>query len=259
MGEHLNIVVQQQQMLAVSKLRAKIVDGREVERSLIPHHLAAGKPAGDGLVVGLGSGVGGVILDDDDLKVIVPGVLVQAGQAAVQVVGVVLVGDQHADKRAACQLIPHLERPRRVGHCHGAAGQAEALQLGVDSPLPRRDGVGLGLHACGGGPCVAAPDIQHLFDMLDALCLLSQAQDQVVVLSTVKLLGLVGTGSIQQRSAEHRQMGDKVHPAQVVGRKIRLKVVTAQLFQIRREYDLVTIDKVRTRVLDGLHNLEKGV
>ena len=95
--------------------------------------------------------------------------------------------------------------------------------------------------------------------MLDALCLLSQAQDQVVVLRTVKLLGLVGPGSIQQRSTEHRQMGDKVHPAQVVGRKIRLKVVTAQLFQIRREYDLVTIDKVSTRVLDVLHNLEKGV
>ena len=122
MGEHLNIVIQQQQMLAVGKLRAKIVDGREVERALVPHHPAAGKPAGDGLVVGLGGGVGGVILDDDDLKVIVPGVLVQAGQAAVQVVGVVLVGDQHTDKRAACQLIPHLERPRRVGHCHGAAG-----------------------------------------------------------------------------------------------------------------------------------------
>ena len=246
-------------MLAVSELRTKIVDGREVERPLIPHHLAAGKPAGDGLVVGLGGGVGGVILDDDNLKVIVPGVLVQAGQAAVQVVGVVLVGDQHADKRAACQLIPHLERPRRVGHCHGAAGQAEALQLGVDSPLPRRDGVGLGLHACGGGPGVTAPDIKHLFDMLDTLCLLSQTQDQVVVLRTVKLLGLVGPGSIQQRSAEHRQMGDKVHPAQVIGRKIGLEVVTAQLFQIRREYDLVTIDKVRTRVLDVLHNLEKGV
>ena len=95
--------------------------------------------------------------------------------------------------------------------------------------------------------------------MLDVLCLLSQAQDQVVVLSTVKLLGLVGTGSVQQRAAEHRQMGDKVHPAQVIGRKIGLEVVAAQLFQIRREYDLVTIDKVRTRVLDGLHNLEKGV
>ena len=246
-------------MLAVSKLRAKIVDGREVERPLIPHHLAARKAAGDSLIIGLGGGVGGVILDDDDLKVIVPGVLVQAGQAAVQVVGVVLVGDQHTNERAACQLIPHLERPRRVGHGHGAAGQAKALQLGVDSPLPRRDGVGLGLHACGGGPCVAAPDIQHLFDMLDALCLLGQAQDQVVVLRTVKFFRFVCTGSVQQRSAEHRQMGDKVHPAQVVGRKIRLKVVTAQLFQIRREYDLVTIDKVSTRVLDVLHNLEKGV
>ena len=43
---------------------------------------------------------------------------------------------------------------------------------------------------------------------------MQQFVDQVVVLSTVKLLGLVGTGSIQQRSAEHRQMGDKVYPAQ---------------------------------------------
>ena len=184
--EHLNIVIQQQQVFAVGKLRAKIVDGREVERALVPHHPAARKAAGDSLIIGLGGGVGRVVLDDDDLKIVIPGVFVQARQTAVKVVGVILVGDQHTDERAARQLVPHLERPRRVGHGHGAAGQAKALQLRVDGTLPGCDGVGLGLHARSGGPGVTAPDIKHLFDMLDTLCFFRQAQDQIMVLRTVK-------------------------------------------------------------------------
>src|SRR5699024_8001201 len=63
----------------------------------------------------------------------------------------------------------------------------------------------------------------------------------------------------QQRAAEHRQVGDEVDPAQVVGRKIRLEVVAAELFEVGREHDLVAVDKIRPRILDGLHTGKQGV
>ena len=66
--------------------------------------------------------------------------------------------------------------------------------------------------------------------MLDAMRFFCQPQDQVVVLCAVKLLRLIGSGRIQQRAAEHRQMCDEVHAAQIVRCKIRLEVVAAQLF-----------------------------
>ena len=95
--------------------------------------------------------------------------------------------------------------------------------------------------------------------MLDALCFFGQAQNQIMILCAVKLLGLVGPGGIQQRAAEHGQMGNKVDPAQVVRRKVGLEVVAAQLLQIGGEDNFITVHKIRTGVLDGLHNLEQCV
>ena len=75
------------------------------------------------LVIGKGGGVGGVVLNDNNLKVIVPSVFVQTGQTAVQILHVVLVGNQNADFWVAGQLIPHLERTGGIGHGHGVARQ----------------------------------------------------------------------------------------------------------------------------------------
>ena len=147
--QNFNVIIEQQQMLTLGKRCAKIVDGREIERAfpLKCHDPAGREPVMQRFIVGECRRVGRVVLDDDDLKIVIPGVFVQACQAAVQIIGVVFVRDQHADLRAARQLIPDLERPGRIRHRHGAPQQAEAFELGVDGPLPCCDGVGLGLHA----------------------------------------------------------------------------------------------------------------
>ena len=171
----------------------------------------------------------------------------------------VLVGDQHADKRVRGQFVPQLKRAGRAGHRPRTAGQAHALQVGVDRPLPRRNGVGLGLHARGGRPGVAAPDIENFLDVLDAARLLGQAQQQVMVLRAVKGGVLIRPGRLEQRAGENGQMGDVVVAAQIVGRKIRLEMVAAQFFEIRRQDDLVGIDKVRAGILEGLHRFIQRV
>lgn len=80
-----------------------------------------------------------------------------------------------------------------------------------------------------------------------------------MVLCAVKLFRFIGPGGIQQRAAEHGQMGNEVDPAQVVRRKVGLEVVAAQLLQIGGENDFITIDKIRSGVLYRLHNLEQRV
>ena len=106
---------------------------------------------------------------------------------------------------------------------------------------------------------MAPPDIQHLFDMLDAACFFCQPQNQLMVLRTVKFRVFRRACLLQQRPGKHRQMGDVVAPAQIIRRKIRLEVVAAQLFQILRQHDFVTVHKVRAGVLDGLHTFKQGV
>ena len=68
---HLHVVVQQQQVLALRRLPAKVVDGREVEALFRPgDHFQALVPLLSILIIGKGGRVGGVVLDDDDLEVV---------------------------------------------------------------------------------------------------------------------------------------------------------------------------------------------
>ena len=174
---YLDIVIQQQQVFAVGKLCAKVVDGREIEPALIAHHAAVGKPLRNLRVVALCFGVCGVILDDQHFKIVVARIFIQARQAAVQIVRVVLVGDHHGDPRMSRQLVVQLKCARCAGNGAGFTLQPDALQVGVDGALPRCDGVGLGIHRLGGGAGSGAPDVQTLFDVIDFCCLFGQAQN----------------------------------------------------------------------------------
>ena len=80
-----------------------------------------------------------------------------------------------------------------------------------------------------------------------------------MVLRAVKGGVLIRPGCLEQRAGENGQMGDVVVAAQIVGRKIRLEMVAAQFFEIRRQDDLVGIDKVRAGILEGLHRFIQRV
>ena len=261
MAEYLDIVVQQQQMLALGKARTKVVDGRKVKRPHIGHHPAVGVTLRHGFVVGECFLLFRVIFNDQDFKVIIACVGIQAFQAAVQIVNMVFVGDHHADQRVAGQLVPHLERTGRILHLHGFAGQVQPLELGIDRAHTGRQSIGLRLHARCGGTRMAAPDIEHLFDMGNFIPrgLFGQAQHQVMVLCTIVLTGFICTSTVQQCAGEHRQMGDEVDPAQIVRRKVRLKVVATQLFQIRRKHNLIAVHQLGSLALQGFHALIQRV
>ena len=81
MAEHLDIIVQQQQMLALGKARTKIVDGRKVKRPHISHHPAVGVALRHGFVVFECFLLFRVIFDNQNFKVIIARIGIQAFQA----------------------------------------------------------------------------------------------------------------------------------------------------------------------------------
>ena len=80
-----------------------------------------------------------------------------------------------------------------------------------------------------------------------------------MILCAVKIRVLIRARRVQQLAAEHRQMGDVVDPAQVIGRKIGLKMVAAQLLEIVREDNFVTVHKIRARALYRPYNVIQGI
>ena len=93
--DDLDVIVEQQQVLARRVPAAKIVDAAEVEAALVSHDPRAVIPLRQLFVVGRCGRVGGIVLNDDDLEILVGRFGVDAVQAFFQIVGVVLVGNQN--------------------------------------------------------------------------------------------------------------------------------------------------------------------
>ena len=246
-------------MLSLRLRRAEVVDGRKIKRTFVPQHPAARVGCGQRRVIAFCRRVGRVVLEHEHLKIVVPGIFVKARKAALEVVNMVFVRDQHADERVGRQLVPDLESPRRALHRPGLARQPDPGEVRVDRPLAGRDRVGLGLHAGGRRTGVAAPDIEHFLDVLDPFRLLGQPQQQIVILRALKFQAFPRAGFVEQRTGEAGQVGDVVAAAQIVGREIRLEVVAAELFQRSVEHNFIGIDKIRARLLDDLHTFKQRI
>ena len=143
----------------------KIVDGREVEPAVVGDDAGVFVPFGQLFVVGEGCRVGGVILDNQHLKVFVGGFGVQAVQAFFQVVDVVLVGDQDRHQRLRLVDLPaYMAGAGEFARFHRAAASG-CRQMIRHRLLRRRHHIGLGVRAAAGGRRVYPPVIQHLRDV----------------------------------------------------------------------------------------------
>ena len=220
---HLHVVVQQQQVIPAGVLPAKVVDAGKVEALLrVADHLQAVVALPGFLIIGKGGRVGGVVLDDDNLKVLPAGFGPDAVQALFQIVGVVLVRDEDAYLRVAHDIPLHPVGTGEQAILHGAGASGAGQMVGQRLFGCCRH-IGLGIGAAGGGACVHPPVVQHLRHMGRAAGLFHKAQEQVVVLTAVALRPLPAD-LIPQRLLEHRQVADVVAAQQVVRGVIRLEV-----------------------------------
>ena len=163
--DDLDVVVQQQQILARSVLAAKIVDAAEIEPALVGHDPGAVVAVGQLFVVGRRGGVGGVVLNDDDLKILIGRLGVDAVQAFFQIVGVIFVGDQNRHEGLRLRDVPD-----DVAGAGKAPGLHPALPPG-GGQVVRHSALGglldirLGRCAAAGGCRVYTPVVEHLRDV----------------------------------------------------------------------------------------------
>ena len=239
---HLHVVVQQQQVVAGGILPAKVVDAGKVEPLFrVDDYLQTIVALLCFLIVGKRFRVGGVVLDDNDLKVVPAGLSPEAVQTLLQIVNVVLVGDQDAHLRVAHDVPLHPISAGEQPILHGA-GAAGAGQMICQRLFGRRRHIGLGLRTAGGGTGMHPPVVQHLRHMGRAAGTFQQPQEQVVVLTAIALRAFAAK-LIPQGFFEHRQMADVVAAQQVVRGVVRLEVGRDGPPDALAEQGFVAVDK----------------
>ena len=187
---HFHVVVQQQQVVAGGGFPPKVVEGGKIEALFRVGHHPQPRIAPLGLlIIREGGGVGGVVLNDEDLVVVPFRLRPDAAEAFFQIVGVVLVGDEDAHLGVALdgpfdpvgageQPLLHPAHPARAGQVVGQR------LFGCGSHI------GLRVRAAGGRALMDPPVVEHLRDVGRAAHLLDEAEEEVVVLAAVALRAL---------------------------------------------------------------------
>ena len=260
-GDHLGIIVEQQQVFAGRFLGAKVVQGAVVEAGALPvqHPQVVRVLLLQLFVEAEGAVLLAVVLDDEDLKVRIGGLAVDGIHAGAQICPMVAAGDQDAHLAGLCDGVVGLVEARGVGdHGHVIHRHAHALVVGTQGLHGGFQTVHLGrnvaCHAGGAG----APVIQQVRDVHHLFGLLGQAQVQVIILAAVELRPLVAAHLGQQRGTEHAQVADVVVGAEVVQHIIRLEVVHRQMVDVALKGDLVRIHEVGSLLGDGLCHIPQS-
>ena len=255
--DDLDIVVEQQQVFTRRVLAAEIVDAAEVEPALVGHNAGAVVPVGQALVVVCRGRVGRVVLNDDDLEVFIGRFGVDAVQALLQIIGVILVRDQDRDKRLRFGNIPHhMAGAGEKPGLHPALPPGGGQMVGY-GPLCGLLNIGLGCRAAAGGGRMHAPIVQHLRDVqrfggrVAALHLIHKAQKEIVILCAVTRRAFAAD-RVKQRFFEYGQMADVVDRHQVFGGVVGLEVADTRMLGRFLKQGLIAVGKGHTAFGKGL-------
>ena len=252
-GNDLGIVVEQQQVFAGGFLCTEVVQSTVIEAGALP----CDDPQVPVLLLQLfvaaeGSFFLAVVLDDDDLKVLIGGLVIDGFHTGAQVPGVIAAGDQDADPARLCKGVIRLVKARRArDHGYTVHRDADPLVVSIQCLDCCFQAVGLGRDIAGHAGGAGTPVVQQMRDMHDLVCLFGQAQVKIIVLTAVELRPLVTAHFCQQLCAEHAQVADVVVGTQVVDHVIRLEVVDRQMVDVALKGHLVGIHKVCPLLCDG--------
>ena len=222
--DHLDVVVQQQQVLALRRLCPEVVDRGIVEflPRLVCHHPDPPVPL-QLPVVFKRLQIPAVVLDDDDLPVAVCTLFPDGVNALPQVAHVVHVRDHDADQRLPLDRVLNLigGNQRRV---LDLSLQPAPLQVLPQRRPRRRHRIRFRRDVRRRAVRVAPPVVQHHRHVHDLLRLLRQPQNQVVVLASLKPFPEAAPGLFHQFPAERREVAYIVVASQRVRAEVRLVV-----------------------------------
>ena len=186
-GDDLHIIVQEQHILAVGKAYAEIVDFGVVELALVLDNPDL-RIVLQGLIVIKDLFCLAVILHNDNLVILIGGLIHDRLHAAGQVLHMILVGNHNGNKRPLQKRITDPENGReRPGALHLDVHAIYVLDMVVYRALGSVHRIGFRVdvlsHAC----LMGTPVIQGLRYMVYQLCLRGQTKNHVVILASVIL------------------------------------------------------------------------
>ena len=235
-ADKFRVVIEQEKILTGRIARAEIVDRGEVEAAFVVNDLHP-------LILLLQSPViikcllfGAVILNDQDLEIRIPYSPVDTRQALLQVIYMILVGDQNGNTRRRSP-VPLCPVNARVLAGHRFCRPAETVIVRLDRSAPRVERVGLRLRICGSAALEESPVIEDLRDMDDLLRLFRASKDKIIILCSVELR-IQKTDPVDQSSLYDQQVADIVDGRQEIRIIIRLQV---RLHVLVADADLVLI------------------
>ena len=246
--DQLNIVVHKQKILALCVLYAEIVDRGVVELSLPADNMYIWELLLDLLVVIPGRLLRTVVLHDDELQILIGSLRQHRANTVVKIHGVVLVWDNYRYQRIILDLKRRVIDPVIHALFHLFCLNSYSLIVVHDGTGTGCKGIKLALGVACRGIRVAAPVIEHLWDMADLLCILCTAENKVVILSSV-IFRPETTDFIEQFFFHHKQMADIVDARQKIRIKIRLEMRVKQFISIHVKLVLIGIEDIAVFIL----------
>ena len=202
---------------------------------------------------------GTVVLHNDKFQILVGGTLHQRTDTGIQILAVVLIGNDHRHK--GLSLNPKMRVVNAVIHTffHGFCRDSHTLIVRHNRSGAGLKGVHLAFRIAGCGTLMAAPVVEHLWNMNDFSCFFRTPENKIIILSTVKLLPKA-SHLIQKTLFYYKQMADIIDTGEKIRVKIRLKMRVKQRLSVHIQLILIRIKDFTVRMLvDCLYYLIKGV
>ena len=256
-GDDFHVIVQQQHIFSVCKSDAEIVDAGIIKVSLIFYNADLRIVLQRLVIIKNFFGLA-VIFHNHNLVILIRGFIDNGFHTAGQILHMILVRNHNRDQRTLQKRIAYPEnRGERSRAFYLRVHAIDVHDMIVNGSLGRVHRIGLCVDILGYGRFMGTPVIQGLRHMVYFFRLPGQAQNHIVILASI-VLAAEHAGLVQQMSGKSGKMTDIVIAPQIVNGKVRFEVQHNHVIDaVALERNLIAVNVIRARLIDGLHILVK--
>ena len=182
--DHLDIIVQKQQVFSLRMGCSEIVDGRIIE-FFFPAEKVDLRILRQLFIILENLICCAVILYDDDLKILIVRMFFQRFQAGFQSLFLIFIGDDHRNKGLTLHRILHTIKAKILGMAHSSRC-LRTLQMCFDGSFPCFEGVHLACRVICRGCLMCSPVIEDLRYMHHFSGFFCTAENKIIILGSVE-------------------------------------------------------------------------
>ena len=180
----LRVIVQQKQILAFCLLRAKIIDGGIVKRSIPVKHMRLRIFLFQFLIVFEGLLLRAVVFHNNILIILIGGLLLYGIHTPSQIFDVIFIRNDNGDQWI---IISYKFCPvqSQIFSLKNLCLHADPVIMCLDSSLSRVKSITFALRILGSGLLMAPPVIENLRHMADLIRRFHTAEDKIIILRSI--------------------------------------------------------------------------